>query len=203
MDEHEVMNDQYGSWADTAPNVPHSTECSWNDELVDQDCIDSSTRIQQGADYPATCVDQCVAQEYCASVGKELCQSDRVWVADANRDDWYSACSNQGETTYPQGNRPDEDVCNVQETGEGASWEVDVGTQCVNEQGVRDLIGNVWEWVGGATACGRTRDAGDECMARGASFAEQVERCTCDEVFSPLRGDTADNLGFRCCWYPG
>lgn len=195
MDEHEVTNAQYAEFVAGEHPAPPPV-CTWNEQYLDDQCLEASSRVTSDGDHPVVCVDQCDALAYCLSVDKELCRNSVTAPATAAEDDWYSACSNQGDSELPYGNNSTEGLCNWQESGQGTTWAVSVGTQCENAEGVRDLIGNVSEWV---DACKRSLDADDECQTRGGSFIEQGP--TCEDFSTPRRGMTADYLGFRCCAY--
>lgn len=201
MDEHEVTRGQYREFSNSSPSA-QTGACTWNTLYIDAECENGSLRITDDDKQPMTCVDQCDAAKYCEWVGKSLCRSDIVFSQDSTRDDWFAACSNAGETVYPYGNAAVEDVCNVLLVGNETTRAVDQGAACSNRAGVTDLVGNVWEWTGGASACKTEAGENDECLARGGSFASQASEARCDAKYNPPRNATRDDLGFRCCAYP-
>ncbi|MCA9564272.1 MAG: hypothetical protein KC561_12325, partial [Myxococcales bacterium] len=90
-------------------------------------------------------------------------------------------------TTFPYGDTVEAGTCN--DSSEGSGVEV-TGSheECVTEDGVFDLAGNVAELI--------------EIPSRGTFGGHAglpAEQVTCS--FSTFSGDVPDNTGFRCCYY--
>ena len=135
-----------------------------------------------------------VARDACAAAGKRLCTPA----------EWLLACEGPGALTYSYGDDYDPDICN----GIDAHCEVPVegcGHEdylagdihfhveptgafpgCVNADGILDLNGNLWEWVGdgGLTQRGGAYNCGDSAF---------LHQCTFES------GPGRPAAGFRCC----
>jgi len=135
-----------------------------------------------------------LAEAACLNAGKRLCTPD----------EWYLACAGAAGLAYCYGDDYDPVICNgidahcddpyagcgledhyagnthfiVEPTG---SFE-----DCVNDWGIMDINGNLWEWVGddGASIRGGAYNCGN---------SELLHRC--DFVSGPTR----PAAGFRCC----
>jgi formylglycine-generating enzyme required for sulfatase activity len=92
-------------------------------------------------------------------------------------------------------------ICNVVTRGAGATSDVTANASCVSDVRVRDLVGNVAEWVGGDRACKFNFGQRDKCIVRGGSFLNDYESANCDS-YSMMEGSkTYEKVGFRCCSY--
>jgi hypothetical protein len=135
-----------------------------------------------------------VARDACAAAGKRLCSPS----------EWYEACAGPGEMTYAYGNDYDPDICNgidahCETPYEGCGHEdylagdihfhiepTGAFPSCTNPDGIFDLNGNLWEWVGdgGLSQRGGAYNCGDSAF---------LHQCT----FESSPGRPA--AGFRCC----
>jgi formylglycine-generating enzyme required for sulfatase activity len=147
------------------------------------------------ADHPINCVDWSQAKAFCSWKGKRL----------PTEAEWEYAARGKGRARYPWGEaQPSPKLAQWN----GASGTAPIGSHPAGENplGLRDLAGNVWEWVEDAYAPypgGRVtnpvQETGQNRVNRGGSWS----------TFDPswLRGSDrsqsdpgtrVDDLGFRC-----
>lgn len=201
IDETEVTAAHYLAFAKTNPDPgKQPPECLGN------------TSFQNGCEFPqpekqpVRCVDWCDARAYCESVGKHLCGSSAAPAAGATPYDapaaalenqWYAACSHDGERAYPYGDAYDGAAC----------WGVDrplVGTAAVKSAsaceggylGLFDMSGGVAEWV---DSCSAAKGLSDACHIRGGSYTATSEQLRCDWQGATARDTSSHYIGFRCC----
>lgn len=140
------------------------------------------------------------AREACRAIGWQLCSAD----------DLRRACGGSRSTRYPYGDAFETGRCNVREaflpTGAEFATEAPTGrfADCVSEDGLFDLTGNLWEWVSEAG----TQNDPEARTYQGAGWRTVAERhrdtdLVCD-VQSQLTGFSApsfasNTVGFRCC----
>lgn len=121
------------------------------------------------------------ARSACKAAGKDLCSPAQ----------WQIACKGPDRTAYPYGDSYDPLSCNqVGSFGPGQFHLAPTGSfeHCVNEWGVYDMSGNLWEHVLG----------GGDTTVRGGAFdcSDPVAFHRCEYVpqtWTPL------SKGFRCC----
>lgn len=163
-------------------------------------------------DAPATCVDWCDADLYCAHRGQRLCgergaaSGILATLTDRSHSQWTRACAGaDGTQRYPYGPLGDPAKCNTLERKpDGGATVVPVGSlpSCVGSApGLYDMSGNVLEWE---DACDGDQAgigvAGARCYARGGSYLNPIASANCDYVSKELvRSDARPNVGFRCC----
>lgn len=201
IDETEVTAAHYLAFAKTNPDPSKQPpECLGN------------TSFQNGCEFPqpekqpVRCVDWCDARAYCESVGKHLCGSSAAPAAGASPYDapaaalenqWYAACSHDGEHAYPYGDAYDGAAC----------WGADrplVGTAAVKSAsaceggylGLFDMSGSVAEWV---DSCSAAKGLSDACHIRGGSYTATSEQLRCDWQGATSRDTSSHYIGFRCC----
>jgi hypothetical protein len=145
------------------------------------------------------------ANAACMAVGKRLCTET----------EWQRACQGAAGRTYPYGNSFVTNACNTKEydpvdcNPSDANGDVDQAlptatkygcpppatSQCISQEGVYDLSGNVKEWtstqVSATPLTYRIRGGAFNNIATGASCTFAFDLDTPDFAF----GD----LGFRCC----
>jgi formylglycine-generating enzyme required for sulfatase activity len=149
-------------------------------------------------DHPLVIVEWEEAKAFCAAIGGRL-PTEAEWE--------YAARGGRADTIYPWGNEPPVD--RVGAAG-GAAFESDsaqpAGSFGANGFGLRDMIGNVWEWVadfGGFYAAGTFVDptgqpTGRVRIVRGGSYGDDpvTLRISNRTPADPDRGNI--NVGFRC-----
>jgi hypothetical protein len=137
IDTYEVTYSQYSTFIGSANSTTLATqpsECSWNTTFVPSG---DWPQVGPQAKNPVSYVNWCDALAYCSSVGHHLCgaiadvaagtsggkpialgsvaefQDASVLAAnDPSVDEWYNACSGQGQTIYPYGNVYQTTWCN-------------------------------------------------------------------------------------------
>jgi formylglycine-generating enzyme required for sulfatase activity len=150
-------------------------------------------------------------EAWCTERGKRLC----------TQDEWVRACEGPHHRKYPYGSEYREDVCNddkgwiVVHWKALAKWPRDPAleeatrlfqgdmsgarAECVSEEGVADLTGNVAEWVRRSTPSGRT---GYDHVLKGCYWAgcyrEPHPSCEFTNAAHPGTFRTYE-AGFRCC----
>jgi formylglycine-generating enzyme required for sulfatase activity len=150
-------------------------------------------------------------EDWCAARGKRLCYEH----------EWVRACQGPHGRRYPYGNAHREGVCNDDRAWITVSWKVlakwpaDVATkegtrllqadmsgarsECVSEEGVDDLTGNVAEWVRRSGAAPRP---GYEYVLKGCYWAgcykDPSPSCAFTNAAHPGTFRTYE-AGFRCC----
>lgn len=138
---------------------------------------------------PSNNVSYAEAKSACASRGARLC----------DQSEWQFACEGEEMRPYPYGFTRDSTACNIDhfELGKPGQGLHDLRTasnaSCVSPFGVRDLAGNLEEWV--------TRDAGSggkATLLKGSWWMPGRSTCRAtnaghDEVYH------GKETGYRCC----
>jgi formylglycine-generating enzyme required for sulfatase activity len=151
------------------------------------------------AKHPVAFVRWCAARAYCIWAGKHLCGArgsgalDVTLVGNPAIDAWTAACSQEGATSYPYATAYVPTACNGDQNGVRASIPVGTLATCaIPDSGVRDLSGNVWEWI---DAC----DANGFCFAHGGAFNSPAGELTCTAALRAMRDGGLGTVGVRCC----
>jgi hypothetical protein len=97
--------------------------------------LDSCKAVSVEGVIPWSFVSQAQAQVACAKAGKRLVTAEEWYLASLGTPDLSE------NWTY--------DDCHVNNNWENQPGETGTGVKCVSSYGVYDMIGNVWEWVGG------------------------------------------------------
>jgi formylglycine-generating enzyme len=128
-------------------------------------------------------------------------------VDDPNQSQWYSACSQGGQTLFPYGNDLDVTRCEGYAVAFDSTGTLLPKKDVATLDGCRgstepyasiyDMSGSVREWT---DECGSFPFSGLMCAVRGGSFGSQ----TADQLGCEKQGESgvnsADNgSGFRCC----
>jgi len=159
-------------------------------------CIDRyESRIVEGVaelaegEMPAVGVSFNDADRACRAAGFRLCEAD----------EWTRACQGADARPVPYGAawvahtcnsvQPDDDM-NLFPVRNGGSF-----PGCVSEEGVFDLVGNVWEWTNEPNPDGRMR----EIRGGGSHNAEPQSICVINERLFMQPEASEGLVGFRCC----
>ncbi|MHC4474284.1 MAG: SUMF1/EgtB/PvdO family nonheme iron enzyme [Planctomycetota bacterium] len=103
--------------------------------------------------------------------------------------EWEIAASAGGESRYPWGDNFNKDFCNGKEGGLDCVCSVSRFPQGDTPSGIRQMAGNVWEWVVGPS---------DKAELRGGSYHTQCEFWGSVFAFKDApRERTASDIGFR------
>lgn len=154
-------------------------------------CIDRDEYVASGQTLPASDVSWTQASQVCASQGKRLCKET----------EWEFACGGEQMLPYPTGYDRDPKACNFDRAPlldrKGQLLDLreieDAGNACVSPFGVRNMSGNVDEWVYRDRTYGEWRSA-----LKGGWWMAARNRCrpattAHDEYFHGLQ------TGVRCC----
>jgi formylglycine-generating enzyme len=152
-------------------------------------CIDRDEFVHAGEKLPATNTSWTQADLMCASLGKRLCTSL----------EWEFACEGEDGLPYPYGYERSAGLCNQDrllsdgKNRANADLREAGHSTCVSPFGVRDMVGNVDEWVRRPYA-----KPGRRSELRGGWWMTGRNRCRAmtshhDEKYSGMQ------TGFRCC----
>jgi len=140
-------------------------------------CIDTYEWPNKPQAQPNTGVSWVRARMYCFDAGKRLCTAD----------EWQYACDGGGKQAYPYGAEYEATRCPTE--GESAA-ESGRFTQCGEAFGLRDMVGNAWEWVA-------DKEGTRAQMAGGSFRSGKLAHCASRAVGDII--DTSKDIGFRCC----
>ncbi len=152
-------------------------------------CIDRDEQVEPGSRLPTTGVSWETATAVCAAEGKRLCTGA----------EWEFACEGEEGLPYPYGYERSRALCNqdrvVRDGERGARGDVrePAHPSCVSPFGVRDMVGNVDEWVTRPYETSPNRSE-----LRGGWWMTGRNRCRAATTSHDER--YADRqTGFRCC----
>lgn len=161
-------------------------------------CIDRDEFVATGDELPLGDVSWTDAKGRCERSGKRLC-AEREWVF---------ACEGEVMRPYPYGFARDASLCNFEHTelltpdGKLRDYRVPPASKpgCLSPFGVRNMVGNVDEWVVLDRPHISVKNGGRRMMSglKGGWWGPLRNRCRPvtvdhDEVFHELQ------TGFRCC----
>lgn len=200
VDSTEVTYAQYQQFftTNTATPAAQRAECAWNDDYAPQ-------YHPQPDDAPVVFVDWCDAVAYCAWAGKRLCGAIGGGaiapneLANANRSQWFRACSQDGQRTFAYGPDYVPERCNGDHNNaEGGVEPVKTRADCVGGYpGLFDMSGNAREWEDACDAPGSSN-----CLQRGGAFYDIPGTLACDNFQQGDPKTRNPGLGFRCCSKP-
>jgi formylglycine-generating enzyme required for sulfatase activity len=124
------------------------------------------------------------AFKYAAFAGKSL----------ATKDQWEKAARGKTGRVFPWGDDFVADsACHGKDDGTDGVEPIGKRPTNVSEYGVRDMVGNVWQWT-------ESPDPGDpeQRVICGGSWCDPSRFLRCDEHLSAYPKDKFDNIGFRC-----
>jgi len=158
-------------------------------------CVDKDEYTPQGETLPKGNSSWTEAKNTCEAEGKRLCKES----------EWNFACEGEEMLPYPIGLERDSNKCNYDQMHLYDPWGklADLRkpsaelTQCVSPFGVRNMTGNVDEWVHRDVTWGAWRSA-----MKGGWWMAARNRCrpatiSHDEHYRDVQA------GFRCCSDPG
>ncbi len=130
---------------------------------------------------PATGVSFDQARAYCESLGKRLPPAE----------EWVAACLGPKGHIYSYGSQYDPTKART-----GLSWHAGagiVGGSPANEYGLKDMVGNVWEWVDG------WYDPDQEFRpVYGGAWFDGADRAKCTGAIWATPDTRRSDVGFRC-----
>jgi formylglycine-generating enzyme required for sulfatase activity len=163
----------------------------------------AATHCEQGApDEPVHCVNWNELKAHCESLGKRLCTEA----------EWEKAARGPDGRRYPWGNEIDGCTQAVFSGCFCEGW-CPVGSKSPagdSPYGVRDLAGNVWEWVAdtyhpsydGAPADGSAWEGGASRVVRGGCFVSSAEVLRVSYRHDVYPSHDHWDMGGRCCRSP-
>jgi hypothetical protein len=207
IDATEVTYGQYLTFYNA--NFPFSTQppyCSWNNDWTPK-----SPQITPLA-VPVA-VNWCQAEAYCRNHTPSLHLCGQVGggsvpqasFMDPDLDQWFNACSQHGNFSYPYGAAYDPTKCNGSQSVDGGSLGPGLAATwpMCGPMTLLDMSGNVAEWE---DSCSGTTGATDTCAIRGGSYLDGAGPLRCDSgqtagpITKPRNYDNAAlDVGFRCC----
>ena len=153
-------------------------------------------------DHPVVGISWYEANAYAKWVGKFLPTSAQ-WQRAAT---WgHSTGDRPAEAKYPWGNVFDPSKANLWSDENDSSIAVDWLASGDTPNGIRQLIGNVWEWIANEFEVFgyndlQVQDNGPVAEIRGAAFDTYLRsQATCQFRSGKALNCRAHNIGFRCC----
>lgn len=220
IDTTEVSNAHYKEFLAAKVDLKtQPAECVWNSSFEPMKFGNPDAGPPPDA-VPVVGVDWCDAFAYCKWAGKYLCgkveNGKKVGpvtlegTSDYKSHQWMLACSAEARLRYPYGGLYDQSKCNLFDFDAGRALPVGTVPGCIGGyQGLRDLVGNVWEWYDGPCrpdAGLEPPDAGDggpashDCWLKGGSYANAGPVYDCRYDLTGIRRDLKNpTVGFRCC----
>jgi formylglycine-generating enzyme required for sulfatase activity len=121
---------------------------------------------------------------------------------DAQRSEWFAACSDDGTKAFPYGDVEDVNACNTAGGVSSGGVTADAGYYDECEGGVLglfDMVGNAEEWEGSCDNFGGPAE--HSCALRGGAFwSDASDWGTCAMSGRTAdRGTASHDWGFRCC----
>ena len=202
IDATEVTYERYNEFYSANPPIGSQIpEClAWNTDFTPEV---GWPPLPTEVTLPVVGVNWCEAYEYCVWRGKRLCgqvgggASAFAEYVNADLDQWFDACSAQGNYDYPYGDLYETHTCNGLDNLLAHTMKEDVATNCVGGAlGLIHMSGNVREWE---DSCDGSTGQTDHCRSRGGSFRSNMTDLRCDAPTNDTRDVAADDLGFRCC----
>lgn len=151
-------------------------------------CIDRDEYVAPGQSLPLTGRTLVEAESLCKAENKRLCRES----------EWNFACEGEQMSPYPYGFERDSSACNADKPprvgtdGSLVSLAQPPGSfpRCTSPFGVRDMTGNVEEWV-------RHDRVPLRGVLKGAYWTLSRNNCRAGQIHGPQYGGV--ELGFRCC----
>ncbi len=165
-----------------------SNEAKNKKVMVKEFCIDKYEYPNKKGEIPFRKAEWFAGKEVCESMGKHLCTES----------EWEKACKSGKGFRYTYGNEFNKKKCNT--AGSRADNKVDrierAGgyKDCVNDYGIYDMSGNVWEWTADYYNVGSRT-----FVLRGGSFAGSPSTSRCSMRREGMPFIHRKDIGFRCC----
>ncbi|MBD3420080.1 MAG: SUMF1/EgtB/PvdO family nonheme iron enzyme [Chitinivibrionales bacterium] len=148
-----------------------------NDPQGNTYCIDRYEWPNAQGRRPLTHISWVEAKMYCLNAGKRLCSAR----------EWQSACRGYSHTSYPYASKYQKDRCPT----EGRKlYKSGSFPSCAEGFGLRDMIGNAWEWV--------DTKQGVYPLMVGGSY-QSGKRAHCGFTSPGTVASQSNSIGFRCC----
>ena len=207
IDTTEVTTAQYTPFLDTvtanpALAVQPADVCSWN-----TDFHPDSSYANGDPNNPIRGVDWCDAYAFCHWANKRLCGAVGGGPSPYSgftqpTDQWYFACSSNGQNAYTYGDTFDSKICNGDGTANTSANVSHVAqfTRCHPPASpfspIYDMTGNVLEWE---DAC-ESSAVNSKCLTRGGWFrSPEPAALACNKNGVRERNDASQGVGIRCC----
>jgi formylglycine-generating enzyme required for sulfatase activity len=197
IDATEVTNARYLEFIGSGAPPSARPECAWKTTYIPTSWPPSDNELL----WPVATVDWCDADALCTWAGERMCGAigGGAFSLDGSDDDeWYVACSDNGQLAYPYGSAYVAGVCWDSQPITATVAAVASHPGCQGGfSGIFDMSGNVNEWV---DACMTTTGSGDMCVdSGGGKYYFPSDGLSCTSIEFRTRNERHSDLGFRCC----
>jgi sulfatase modifying factor 1 len=198
VDATEVTNARYLAYLDAGAPPSSRPECAWKTTYVPSTWPPTSDEL----DWPVATVDWCDADAMCVWAGERLCGAIGGGPASFTNgladNQWYVACSHDGERLYPYGSAYIAGACWDSQPITATVAAVASHPECEGGfAGIFDMSGNVNEWI---DACDGATGSNDMCDdGGGGKYYQATEGVACTSIESRTRNQQHSDVGFRCC----
>jgi formylglycine-generating enzyme required for sulfatase activity len=154
-----------------------------------QFCVDRDEYVLPNEQLPAKAVSYTQADMICTSLGKRICTNV----------EWTFACEGEEGLPYPYGYERASALCNIDRLRTDGKYRASSDLRqpshptCASPFGVRDMVGNVDEWVRKPWATAPNRSE-----LRGGWWMTGRNRCRANTSHHDERY-AGPQTGFRCC----
>lgn len=174
-------------WIDKFPvtNRQYENFCRATNYRLPKFLKDKDARFSH-PDAPVVGVSVADAQKYAAWVGKDL----------PTEEQWEKAARGVDGRTYPWGEDAtitDARACAGRDAATGTTAPVAASSEGVSPYGVRDMVGNVWEW----TKSTITENNESLHVVKGGCYNDPPELLRADVRLEAAPKDKHENVGFR------
>ncbi len=157
--------------------------------MVGEFCVDKYEYPNKKGAVPFRQAEWFAGKEECKAQGKRLCTEA----------EWEKACKGTKGFEYPYGNKLDQQKCNTghkegDKLVKGRVAKTGSYKDCVNDYGVYDMSGNVWEWV-----ADYYNPDNRSFVLRGGSYSSSPLATRCAMRREGIAFMRRKDIGFRCC----